>query len=173
MRQHAVLILAISLLTAGPQAPAWADARPVAVFDFELIDTSLEGELKGKRDDEQARLARAGEQLRDGLAASGLFRVVDIAPVAAAARGSNLQACGGCDVKLAKQVGAELAVTGTVQKVSNLILNFTVYVRDANTGNPVAVMNADFRGNTDESWTRALGWLIRNRVLAPGYGVVP
>jgi hypothetical protein len=34
-------------------------------------------------------------------------------------------------------------------------------------------MNADFRGNTDESWSRALGWLIRNRLLAPGYGVVP
>jgi hypothetical protein len=96
-----------------------------------------------------------------------------MAPVAAQARASNLQACGGCDVTLAKQVGAELAITGTVQKVSNLILNFTVYVRDANTGNLIAAMNADFRGNTDESWTRALGWLIRNRLLAPGYGVVP
>ena len=173
MRQHAVLSIAIALLAAVPQAPAWADTRAVAVFDFELIDTSLEGELKGQRADEQARLARAGDQLRERLAASGLFRLVDMAPVAAQARASNLQACGGCDVKLAKQVGAELAITGTVQKVSNLILNFTVYVRDANTGNPVAVMNADFRGNTDESWTRALGWLIRNRILAPGYGVVP
>jgi hypothetical protein len=173
MRQRAVLILGIALLAAVPWAPAWATERPVAVFDFELIDTSLEGELKGQRADEQARLARAGEQLRSGLAASGLFRVVDIAPVAAQARNSNLQACGGCDAKLAKQVGAELAITGTVQKVSNLILNFTVYVRDANTGNPIAAMNADFRGNTDESWTRALGWLIRNRLLAPGYGVVP
>jgi len=173
MRQHTVLSLAIALLAAAPQAPAWADVRSVAVFDFELIDTSLEGELRGQRADEQARLARAGDQLRERLAASGLFRLVDMAPVAAAARASNLQACGGCDVKLAKQVDAELAITGTVQKVSNLILNFTVYVRDANTGNPVAVMNADFRGNTDESWTRALGWLIRNRLLAPGYGVVP
>ena len=173
MRQRVLLILGIALLAAMPWAPARAAERPVAVFDFELIDTSLEGELKGQRADEQARLARAGEQLRSGLAASGLFRVVDIAPVAAQARNSNLQACGGCDAKLAKQVGAELAITGTVQKVSNLILNFTVYVRDANTGNPIAAMNADFRGNTDESWTRALGWLIRNRLLAPGYGVVP
>ena len=38
---------------------------------------------------------------------------------------------------------------------------------------PIAVMNADFRGNTDESWSRALGWLVRNRLLAPGYGLVP
>ena len=54
---------------------------------------------------------------------SGRFAVVDIAPVAAEARAKNLQACGGCDVRLAKQIGAELAITGTVQKVSNLILN--------------------------------------------------
>jgi hypothetical protein len=173
MRIHGVLIVATALLAALPQGAAWADVRAVAVFDFELIDTSLEGELKGQRADEQARLARAGEQLRAGLAGSGQFRLVDMAPVAVQARNSNLQACGGCDVKLAKQVGADLAITGTVQKVSNLILNFTVYVRDTNTGTPVAVMNADFRGNTDESWTRALAWLIRNRLLAPGYGVVP
>ena len=30
-------------------------------------------------------------------------------------------------------------------------------------------MNADFRGNTDESWTRA-SYLVRNRLLAPNYG---
>jgi hypothetical protein len=26
------------------------------------------------------------------------------------------------------------------------------------------------RGNTDESWTRATSYLIRNRLLAPNYG---
>ena len=39
------------------------------------------------------------------------------------AQASNLQACGGCDMHLAQRIGAELAITGTVQKVSNLILN--------------------------------------------------
>ncbi len=34
--------------------PAPAAAQTVAVFDFELIDTSLEGEIKGARADEQA-----------------------------------------------------------------------------------------------------------------------
>jgi Protein of unknown function (DUF2380) len=173
MRNRVLWSLAIALLALVPQAAAWADARTVAVFDFELIDTSLEGAVSGPRADEQARLVRVGEQLRQRLAASGLFRLVDMAPVAAQARNSNLQACGGCDVRLAKQVGAQLAITGTVQKVSNLILNLTVYVRDTGSGQPIAVMNADFRGNTDESWSRALDWLVRNRVLAPGYGVVP
>jgi hypothetical protein len=35
-----------------------ADAQAVAVFDFEFIDTSLEGATNGLRADEQARLAR-------------------------------------------------------------------------------------------------------------------
>jgi hypothetical protein len=159
------------LAFAAWSAPAEAAPRSVALFDFELIDTSLEGELKGPRADEQARLARTGDQLRQRLSESGRFSILDIAPVAARARASNLQACGGCDVELAKQIGADLAVTGTVQKVSNLILNMTIYVRDAQTGRPVATVNADFRGNTDESWSRTLDWLVRNRLLAPGHGV--
>jgi hypothetical protein len=151
-------------------APLRAEQRKIAVFDFELIDTSLQGEVDGPRKDENERLARAAEQLRHALAESGQFQVLDIAPVTDAAHNSNLQACGGCDVKLAEQLGADLAVTGVVQKVSNLILNMNIYLRDVHSGKAVAVMSADLRGNTDESWTRTMGWLIRNRVLAPNYG---
>ena len=149
---------------------AEASAQRVAVFDFELIDTSLEGEARGTRADEQARLVHVSEQLRLRLAGSGRFTVVDIAPVASEAKAQNLQSCGGCDVDLAKRAGADLAVTGTVQRVSNLILNMTIYVRDASSSATVAVMNADMRGNTDESWSRTLDWLVRNRLLAPDYG---
>jgi hypothetical protein len=167
MRRLLYLVVAWPLL-ACVSAPA--NAQTVAVFDFELIDTSLQGELAGARADEQARLARLGDQLRQRLKESGRFSLVDIAPVAREARASNLQACGGCDVQLAKRIGAELAITGTVQKVSNLILNMNIYLRDVSSGKTVAAMSADMRGNTEESWSRTLDWLIRNRLLAPGYG---
>jgi uncharacterized protein YeeX (DUF496 family) len=72
---------------------------------------------------------------------------------------------------MAKRLGAELAITGTVQKVSNLILNMNIYVRDVSSGATVTAMSADMRGNTEESWSRALDYLIRNRLLAPDYGV--
>jgi hypothetical protein len=150
---------------------ACANAQTVAVFDFELIDTSLEGEIRGVRPDEQARLGQLSSQLRERLKDSGRFSLVDIAPVAAEARASNLQGCGGCDTRLAGRVGAELSITGTVQKVSNLILNMNIYVRDASSGATLAAMSADMRGNTDESWFRTLDWLIRNRLFAPDYGV--
>jgi hypothetical protein len=160
-------LVALVLMVA---VPARADPPKVAVFDFEFIDTSLQGELEGPRADEQRRLLRAGDQLRKALAESGKFVVLDIAPVNAAAHGSNLQACGGCDVWHAQKLGADLSVTGVVQKVSNLILNMSIYVHDAHTGHLVTSMSADLRGNTDESWSRATAFLIRNRLLAPHYG---
>ena len=92
----------------------WAEAAQRAiVFDFELVDTSLEGEMNGPRADEQARLVRTSEQLRQRLAESGRFALVDGAPVAAAAHASNLQACGGCDAKLARQGGGDHAHPAT------------------------------------------------------------
>jgi len=146
-------------------------AQSVAVFDFELIDTSLEGAIRGARHDEQERLARLSGQLRQLLRDSGQFSLVDIRPIAREAQASNLQACGGCDVRLAQRVGAEFAITGTVQKVSNLILNMNIYVRDVSSGATTVAMSADMRGNTDETWSRTLVWLVRNRLLAPGYGL--
>ena len=113
---------------------------------------------------------RVGDQLRKELAESGKFQLLDISPVNAAAHGSNLQACGGCDVQLAQQLGADLAITGVVQKVSNLILNINIYLRDVHTGHLITAMNADMRGNTDKSWSRAMSYLVRNRLLAPNYG---
>jgi hypothetical protein len=115
-------------------APARTQPLNTAVFDFEMIDTSLEGEMRGARRDEQIRLSRVGDQLRKGLAESGKFIIVNIAPVEAEAHKSNLQACGGCDVDLARRLGADLSITGTVQKVSNPILNMNVYIHDVHTG---------------------------------------
>ena len=151
-------------------SPVHADPPKVAVFDFELLDTSLQGEVNGPQADEQRRLKDVSQQLRNALAEAGKFVVIDIAPVNAAAHASNLQACGGCDVQYAQQLGADLAITGVVQKVSNLILNMNVYIRDAHNGQLITSMSADFRGNTDETWSRTTSYLLRNRLLAPNYG---
>jgi hypothetical protein len=45
---------------------------------------------------------------------------------------------------------------GTVQKVSNLILNINVYMEDVQTG------SVDIRGNTDESWRHGLDYMLRH-----------
>jgi hypothetical protein len=167
MRALTVLLFFILLGSAPAKA---AEPTRLAVFDFEMIDTSLPGEVYGPRADEHDRLLRVGDQIRKELGESGKFQILDIAPVNAAAHQSNLQACGGCDLKLAQQLNADLEITGVVQKVSNLILNINVYLRDVHTGRLLTVASADMRGNTDESWSRTTRYLIRERLLAPNYG---
>jgi hypothetical protein len=166
---RAFVVFTLLILTGS--APLRAAEPPrLAVFDLEMIDNSLDGQMYGTRADERDRLSRTGDQLRKELGESGKFQILDISPVNAAAHQSNLQACGGCDVKLAQQLGADLEMTGTVQKVSNLILNINIYMRDVRTGRLVAAASVDMRGNTDESWSRATRYLIRERLLAPTYG---
>ncbi|SFG72213.1 Protein of unknown function [Palleronia marisminoris] len=164
MKKIAVVLIAVACLAALPATAQDGAPVDVAVFDFELIDSSLEGEMMGENPDETRRTAALGAQLRQAFDEADGFEVIDIAPVADEASRRSLQRCGGCDVTLAGQVGAELAVTGTVQKVSNLILNINIYIRDVETGETLRAMSADIRGNTDESWQRGMDWLIRNRL---------
>ncbi len=165
-------VFSLLMLTMAVQATA-AEPPRLAVFDFEMIDTSLQGQMYGPRADERGRLLRTADQMRKELGESGKFQILDISSVNAAAHQSNLQACGGCDVKLAQQLDADLEMTGVVQKVSNLILNINVYLRDVHTGRLVAAASVDMRGNTDESWSRATRYFIRERLLAPNYGMPP
>jgi hypothetical protein len=163
-------VLAVIVLLLNSAAVHAADPPRLAVFDFEMIDSSLQGEMNGKRSDEQERLKKTGDQVRGELGESGKFQILDIAPINAAAHQNNLQACGGCDAKLARQLNADLYITGTVQKVSNLILNVNVYLHDAESGRLITAASADMRGNTDESWSRATHYLVNERLLAPNYG---
>jgi hypothetical protein len=163
-------VLAVTVLLLSPAVAHAAEPPRLAVFDFEMIDTSLQGEMNGKRSDEQERLKKTGDQVRGELGESGKFRILDIAPINVAAHQNNLQACGGCDAKLARQLSADLYITGTVQKVSNLILNVNVYLHDAQDGRLITAASADMRGNTDESWSRATHYLVKERLLAPNYG---
>src|SRR5579863_6162836 len=97
-----------ALLTLAGLVPArGAEPPKLALFDFELVDTSLDGEMNGLRADEHDRLLRAGGQLRKELGESGKYQIIDIAPVNGTAHQSNLQACGGCDVKLAQHINAD------------------------------------------------------------------
>jgi hypothetical protein len=163
--------LLTALLMMSVPAIGTAQERSAAIFDFELTDTSRVNQLAPHDAELQTRLAEVSERLRKRLAESGRFVIVDIAPVAKEAQASNLQSCGGCDVTLAGKVGADLAITGMVQKVSNLVLRMMILVRDAKTGAVIAVARASMRGDTDETWTRTLDWLVRHRLLDPDYGV--
>jgi Protein of unknown function (DUF2380) len=162
------VIAAAALLHEALAASIAYAAEPprLAVFDFELIDTSLQGEIEGVDPADAARLRMIEAELRERLAASGRFELVDIAPAAdqidAAGR---LWSCNGCEAPIARRLDADLALVGWVQKVSNLILNLNVVIRDAATRERVFATSVDIRGNTDESWAHGIRYLLEKRLL--------
>ncbi len=59
-----------------------------------------------------------------------------------------------------RKAGADIAAFGTVQKVSNLILNENIYMNRVADGAPFYSRSVDIRGNTDESWSRGMKYLM-------------
>jgi hypothetical protein len=158
----AVPFLVVLLALALPPAGAAEATREVASFGVLFLNTSPEQTSP----DEERRVAALEARLRKGMEGSGRYTFVDTGPVAEKAdRYANLAHCNGCDARLAKELGADLALTGEVQKTSNLILSISVYIRDAETGQLVGGGSADIRGNTDESWRRGIDYILRNRIL--------
>ena len=149
--------------------PARADPPKLAVFDFELLDTSLEGEMRGPQADEHDRLIRISDQVRRQLTESGKFQLLDISPVKAAATAAICRPAAAATSSM-RSGSAPIWSSRGHEEDLDLILNLTIFVRDVHTGQLITAMNADFRGNTDESWTRATSYLVRNRLLAPNYG---
>jgi hypothetical protein len=132
----------------------------LAFFGFHLINTSLQPTTA----DEDRRITMLDDLFRQRLAASNRFAFSAIAPdmTAKIADGPEIGACNGCERDFAKGTGADWAAWGTVQKVSNLILNINVYMEDADTGKMEFVKSVDIRGNTDESWRHGLDYMLRH-----------
>ncbi len=159
MIRHLLGLLAVLLL---PPVAAAAQNGSIAVFAVEFVNTSLEA----TRADERARLAMLDGELRAALEARG-YRLVDTAPVADRAGAyASLRECNGCEVALARALGADHAALAWVQKVSNLILNLTVKITDTASGAVVRSGWVSIRGNTDESWSRGLRYLLKNVIFA-------
>ena len=149
------------------QQAAHSYLASVAVFNFELVDTSLEGASHGIDPAETARLKLISNLLRDELEKSGRYNVVDIAPAASKIANAGLiYGCNGCETDIARSLGADRAITGTIRKISTLILIITIVERDVATGKTLQIANAQIRGDTNESWTRGVSWLVHNRLLA-------
>ncbi len=140
-------------------------AERAAVFEFELTHGDLVPGAPNSSKIDRIRARMVSDRLRDHLAESG-FEMVDIAPVAGKAAAFNLYSCGNCADDFAREIGARYVFTGTVYKISELILSIKVVVRDAETAQPVTSAAVDLRGNTDESWRRGIDYLFSNVLSA-------
>jgi hypothetical protein len=161
-----VLVAAILHQALEVSLASAAEPARLALFDLELIDTSLEGEMAGADPAEQERLRLVAAELRRSLEDSGRFEVVDTATVAdQVAAAGRLRGCNGCEVAIARRLDADLTLVGWVHKVSNLVLSVNIVIRDTTTRERVFASSVDIRGNTDESWRHGIRYILDNRLL--------
>jgi hypothetical protein len=141
---------------------AVAAERTVAVFPFEIERGTVIPGAPQKLEAEEARLAATTARLRELMDSSDHFHVIDATAKDADAAAANLQACGNCASRFAADLGADIAVTGFIHKVSELILSINVNVHEAGTARALTSASVDLRGNTDESWRRGIDYLWKN-----------
>ena len=138
--------------------------------DVEVVDAGLPNAFGGydQAPEETARLRRVTALAREQLAKSGLFELVDTST----SSDENLKAhwlrkCNGCEADIARALGADMSFLGFFRKISVMEQNLEFRIRDAKTGEFLNVSQTDYRGETDESWSRAIVWLIRHGLVEP------
>lgn len=116
---------------------------------------------------ERARLVRTGEEFTRQLAVSGRFKIIPTSDAVQSkiASGQAIGECGGWEADYGRALGADIVPWIRVQEVSNLILNMNVYMADVRTGRMLLTKSVDLRGNTDDSWSRSLRYVVKNSVL--------
>ncbi|WP_353248988.1 DUF3280 domain-containing protein [Salinisphaera sp. T31B1] len=138
------------------------------ILPFDMVDTSLEGELNGGAShEEQQRLQRTEQIVRRSVDHLDAFEVISSEPVTARIEQAQqtyryLYDCNGCDVDIGRAADADLVMTGWVQKVSNLILNINATLRRTDTGAEVGGASVDMRNNTDDSWRASALYLVEH-----------
>jgi Protein of unknown function (DUF2380) len=146
--------------------PAASDqVKTVALLGAQFLNDHED--LEPTTDAERARLASIAELFKSRLKASGRYKFVPVPAELAAkmAAGPQIGACGGCEFDYGKRLGGEFAAWIVVQKVSDLILNINVYMADVAARKLTFVKSVDIRGNTDQSWTRGMTYLVKNYML--------
>ncbi len=180
MIQRRCLVLAAPMLLGA--VPALHAQQPaalpsVAVLDLDFVDDHPRPDTGGAQ---AKRLAAAHAQLQQALGDAKLYRVIDVAPalpLLSSLRDQQefMYRCEGCAQQVGRKLATDLVMVAWVQKVSELILNFNVELRDVATGQPILAKSVDMRGNNDESWRRAVAYLVRDmaekRAKNPRYGL--
>ena len=160
-----LLILLAALVTAAATPIYGPPPQPgkAVWYGLHFIDTSTEGAINGVRPDEVARIEMAEDFIAADLESRGFELVAPPEDKVAAIK--NPVKSNHRDTSIAREMGARYAISGEVQKVSNLIIAVNLYVRDAETGENVRAGAVDIRGNNDDSFRRGYSYLLRNIIF--------
>lgn len=163
MSIRALMALGFGML--GLAAPALG-AEKAAVFPVELFDPGASYGSRTRPADIK-KLALVTDELRNALKDKAGLDLVDTAPKATdVEKQGPLYKCNGCAADIAKGLGADLVVTGYVEKGSGQIFNLSVAIAEAATGKLVRGGQVTIRADTDDTWAHAMRWVVKNRLLA-------
>jgi len=132
----------------------------MAIVGLDYVDTS--GEVSNQKAAHQRRLQAFAKALQRDLAASGRYRFVPIScgaePCSSRMNPFELQ-------KAAHAAGAKLVLIGGIHKMSTLIQWAKIQIIDEDQGHVVFDRLLTFRGDTDEAWQKAEGF-VAGEILA-------
>jgi len=159
------LVVIIAIAAAPLMTMQGADTPPQLV----VLDVELTGDLGGPllSAEHEARLEMASARLRDDLTKSGLYHVLDVTRAQDSidrlrAQHRYLHDCGGCDLDIGRELGADRVLVTWVYRVSGLILTLTYEMHDVSSGQITSRKSFDFRGDNDRAWTHAIDYMVRD-----------
>jgi hypothetical protein len=155
MRLCEVLVVAgLTVLTTVFPAFAAEPTILALLVPFSFFDTSAEP--RDQKAEHAARLAKLSDDLKAKLGENGLYRIVEAPPEASQCPAGDSD----CILTNIRRVGADLVLTGAIQKVSTMATNCWAGVFDAASGKRVFYRQLTFRGDTDLAWQRATDFLV-------------
>ena len=157
-----ILIIAQSSLSHEINAED-AALTPAIVLDFELLgDTSISS-LKTR---DAQLLTTFSKQFRQLLKQQKVFNVIDdkqsLALLAREAERQFLHRCNGCELDLARKLGAKIVVVPWVYRISAMVQVMNIEIRDVETGRLIMKRPYDFRGNNEKAWDRTMRYAFKD-----------
>jgi hypothetical protein len=138
-----------------------AKTLTIAVLPFEIEDNSGELGSPGRHD---AMLTGVTKAVNKEIEKSGLYVVAPQNRVEEAIKARNpgtyLRNCNGCELDIAKRLGAERVMIGWIFKMSTLIGTLHIRIEDVATGRVVYQKDFDFRGDDARAWGHAAQYFV-------------
>ncbi|HWT37298.1 MAG TPA: DUF3280 domain-containing protein [Paraburkholderia sp.] len=157
-------LLAVSAALCTVSVTVAAAPPAIALLDCVVTDDNAAYDDPSVTRSQQSRATMVSAQLRALVDQRGLYQVADNRLAATLIdrfeSTQDLNACNGCELQIARQLGTQRVGVCWVQKISNLILNINLRIEDTASGQVVFQRSVDIRGNTDQSWRRGVDALV-------------
>jgi hypothetical protein len=143
-----------------------AKKTKIAVFDFELEDTSAAGGVISPDSYDIQYLGQSTEEAKRLLVESGRYELVrtDQADLTAAKQ-HGIRNCGGCEEKIAQRLGSDQAMLGVITRINRTEYTLLIKIIDAKTGSVISTSYTNLRMGANYAWPRGVKWLMEKQVL--------